>query len=54
MHVVISLSNCHKLQYHVVQPGERLPLTVTVKDQVNNSREAIWNLAGPHGNSVRK
>lgn len=39
-------------QHETVQPGERLPLIITVRDQVNNSREAIWSLDGPHGDSV--
>jgi hypothetical protein len=43
---------CAHPQHGTVQPGERLPLTITVRDQVNNSREAIWSLDGPHGDSV--
>lgn len=45
-------NNYAHIQQVTVQPGERLPLTITVRDQVNNSREAIWSLDGPHGNSV--
>ena len=43
---------CMYVQHEIVQPGERLPLIITVRDQVNNSREAIWSLDGPHGDSV--
>ena len=39
-------------QYTTVQPGETLSLELRSQDQVNNSREAVWSLQGPQGETV--
>lgn len=36
----------------MVQPGELLPISLFATDQFNNSREAVWSLQTPDGESV--
>ena len=39
-------------QFTVVQPGERLAITLNATDQVNNTREAVWALDAPNQETV--
>ena len=42
----------YHVQYTMVQPGEEVPINLLTTDQLNNSREAIFSLEGPHGQDV--
>ena len=39
-------------QYKLVQPGESLAISLLARDQVNNSREAVWSLEAPNQDVV--
>ena len=48
MYIVLYITLYLPLQYTLVQPGESLAISLLAKDQVNNSREAVWSLEAPN------
>ena len=50
MYMVISSGQFLPLlrQHQLVQPGESLAIDLLARDQVNNSREAVWSLEAPN------